>query len=411
MVNRLVTDRLLAKGFWRMNSVLEPSPTISLVLIVRDEAENLAQLLREMAPLYDEAVVVDTGSTDRSAQVAAEAGARVVNFKWCDDFAAARNHGIDNAGGDWILTIDADERLAAEDFPTLRNAIACKTDQCFILTQRNYTDLTGLPEWRPVNGRYPEQENGLNGYTEACQVRLFPRLPGVRYHGCIHETVKGCAGAGLRRTFLEVTIHHYGHIRDGEVALRRADLYTRLTREKLRRNPDDGDACLQMATRYLEERQTEKARQLLQRLVETGAPTDPTVARGHLALGRILKVTGNPAEALSEFEQAIQQKPEWIFCWVEMISALAGANRWSDMALYLKEAKALFPEEPKFWQLECRLMVAIGEYSDAAILADKLFTHFPNWQAANRLAYLCQKLVARQSACQQGIMELEQAAR
>jgi glycosyltransferase involved in cell wall biosynthesis len=88
---------------------------ISAALIVRNEETHICDCLRSIVGLVDDIVVVDTGSGDRSREIAAAHGARVVDYEWHDDFAAARNHAIDQAAGDWILYIDADERVRPYD--------------------------------------------------------------------------------------------------------------------------------------------------------------------------------------------------------------------------------------------------------------------------------------------------------
>ena len=72
---------------------------ITLCLIARDEERFLPACLASVRGAVDEIVVVDTGSADRTREIAAEAGALVVDFPWCDDFAAARNAGLARASG------------------------------------------------------------------------------------------------------------------------------------------------------------------------------------------------------------------------------------------------------------------------------------------------------------------------
>ena len=86
---------------------------VTAALIVRDEERFLAGCLASLAGRVDEIVVADTGSVDRTREIALEHGARLIEHRWADDFAAARNVALDAASGDWILYVDADERLAA----------------------------------------------------------------------------------------------------------------------------------------------------------------------------------------------------------------------------------------------------------------------------------------------------------
>ncbi|MFQ5343155.1 MAG: tetratricopeptide repeat protein, partial [Anaerolineae bacterium] len=82
--------------------------TISLCLIARDEEAHLPRLLDSVGEAVDEIVLVDTGSTDRTMEIARSYGARVIEFPWRDDFSAAKNEALRHATGDWILHLDAD---------------------------------------------------------------------------------------------------------------------------------------------------------------------------------------------------------------------------------------------------------------------------------------------------------------
>ena len=97
-------------------------PRISLCMIARDEERFLADGLASARSAVDEIIVVDTGSRDRTRSIALAAGARVIEFAWCDDFAAARNAGLAEASGTHVLVLDADERLASGAARALRRA-------------------------------------------------------------------------------------------------------------------------------------------------------------------------------------------------------------------------------------------------------------------------------------------------
>ena len=139
---------------------------ISAALIVRDEEKQLAGCLESMAGLVDEMVVVDTGSCDRSREIALAHGARVSDYQWRDDFAVARNYALDQAVGDWILYIDADERLRPYDRQKMQAELAdpglCACTVRF----------------------YPQ-----TGFTAYREHRLFRRSPEIRFRGTIHETI------------------------------------------------------------------------------------------------------------------------------------------------------------------------------------------------------------------------------
>ena len=93
---------------------------ISACVIVKDEERNLPQWLACVRALADELVVVDTGSTDRTAELARAAGASVYSFAWRNDFSAAKNYALQKAKGSWIVFLDADEYFSEEDIPKVR---------------------------------------------------------------------------------------------------------------------------------------------------------------------------------------------------------------------------------------------------------------------------------------------------
>jgi glycosyltransferase involved in cell wall biosynthesis len=106
-------------------------PTWSLAMIVRDAEPDIGNVLDDAAAFCDELVVVDTGSLDDTKRVAAGHGARVIDFEWIDDFAAARNASFENCRGHWILWLDADDRIppaAQEGFARLKSELADSPD-------------------------------------------------------------------------------------------------------------------------------------------------------------------------------------------------------------------------------------------------------------------------------------------
>jgi len=123
---------------------------ISLCVIAKDEEENIARCLDSVRGVCDEIIVVDTGSRDRTAEVAASRGARVFDHPWGDDFAAARNAGLERATGRWILVLDADEELS-EGGEILRQLAQSSDVEGFFLRIRN--DMgEGRPSRRPSCG-------------------------------------------------------------------------------------------------------------------------------------------------------------------------------------------------------------------------------------------------------------------
>ncbi|RPI67925.1 MAG: glycosyltransferase family 2 protein, partial [Geobacteraceae bacterium] len=93
----------------------KPGGSVSLCMIVKNEQSHLARCLRSVKPLVDEMIVVDTGSSDRTQDIAKIFGAKVFEFPWNNDFSKARNFSLSKAAGNWILVLDADETISVKD--------------------------------------------------------------------------------------------------------------------------------------------------------------------------------------------------------------------------------------------------------------------------------------------------------
>ncbi|MDY0062456.1 MAG: glycosyltransferase family 2 protein [Myxococcota bacterium] len=158
----------------------DPAPLLSLCMIVRNEADRLPGCLRSVEGLVDEVVVVDTGSTDGTPEVAARCGCRVFAHPWEDDFARARNVGLEQACGEWILVLDADEVVSPEEGFDLRRELQESPTLDFGLVRLITPDHTGERE-------------------EVWATRLFRRARGFRYRYPVHEqlTIRGAQGREL----------------------------------------------------------------------------------------------------------------------------------------------------------------------------------------------------------------------
>ena len=153
--------------------------SVSLCMIVKNEEANLARCLRSVTPVVDEIVIVDTGSTDRTRDIATAFGARVADVPWNDDFSAVRNAGLEMVGCEWIFVLDADEVLSTRDHDQFRQTIRAATTRpaAFRMRTRNYTRHVNAVGWRANVGEYPEEEGP--GWIPSNKVRLFTQGPGA----------------------------------------------------------------------------------------------------------------------------------------------------------------------------------------------------------------------------------------
>ena len=151
--------------------------TLSLCMIVKDEAENLPRALASVRDLADEIVIIDTGSGDATPTIAEAAGAKVNFLMWGDDFAVARNASLDQATQDWILVLDADETLTPEGHDFIRSIKEERT-----MGQVQPADLLLVTMMR--------REIGANQSPYTQVSRLFRHLKAVKYTRPYHEGVE-----------------------------------------------------------------------------------------------------------------------------------------------------------------------------------------------------------------------------
>lgn len=178
---------------------------ISLCMIVRNEELNIRRCLDSVKNYVDEMVIVDTGSADRTKAVCSEYGARIFDFEWKNDFAAARNFSLEKARGDWILWLDADEVADMADFSSLRVYLDNSEDSLILVPMLHFY------------GKEPADEK--HAYFSSA-VRLMRKSTGIRFVGKIHEGLDlNAFGLSLpteANRFLRIL--HYGYM---ESALKR----------------------------------------------------------------------------------------------------------------------------------------------------------------------------------------------
>ncbi|MDD5433841.1 MAG: tetratricopeptide repeat protein, partial [Nitrospira sp.] len=215
---------------------------ISLCMIVKNEADNLPRCLNAVKSMISELIIVDTGSTDRTVEVAKQYNAKIHSIKWNDNFSDARNASIELAEQDWILILDADEVLAEEDIETLKNMCNSKEYDAFSFITRNYTNDSSGAIWVP-NDNYYKEGAGYAGWFPSRKVRLFKNDRRIRFSGVIHELVEhSIRKCNLNIGEAEISIHHYGASKP-EILLKDKKIrYMDYCRKKIKEEPDNPKA-------------------------------------------------------------------------------------------------------------------------------------------------------------------------
>ena len=166
---------------------------LSLSMIVKNEEKFLKDCLESVVGVVDEIIVVDTGSTDATVKIAREYDAQIHNFKWINDFSAARNFSLSKCTGDWILYLDADERLNKESVQELKKVISTNKKLSVYCNIYNVDEINNKPN--------------MMKYT-----RLFKNSPGIKFKGRAHEQIeKSLEEKGYQLINSNITITHIGY--------------------------------------------------------------------------------------------------------------------------------------------------------------------------------------------------------
>lgn len=292
---------------------------LSIALIVRNEERWLGDCLESVRGIADEIVVADTGSTDRTREIASAAGARVYDIAWPGDFSQVRNQSLDLARGEWILYIDADERLRPCDRDALRAHLA---DPSYIA---HYVTL------------HPRR-----GFSGHWVVRMFRNRPSIRFSGAVHEMVWPAlmeyrAAHGGTVGYSALTIDHEGYEGDLRVKHRRN---IPLLHQRLREEPGHIYCWCHLAECY------------------------EAVGRQRLAL-RTWR------HALDLVRQGAPGKDDSL-PYIALIQH--GCAKGEDVADLVEEAIARCPYSPQLRWMRGRVLISAGEFERALPEFERLVT-------------------------------------
>lgn len=312
-------------------------------MIVKNEEAHLGHCLASIRGLADELVVVDTGSTDRTVDIAAGFGARLGHFEWNNDFSAARNASLDLCTGDWVLVLDADEAVDRLDHPVIRQLMEKEHHSAYYLWLRTYfMDGTQASlDVAVVRNQSPYAEGkDLPYYAEAPGLRLFRRLEGVQFKGTIHELVAPFfENQGLEIGRSDVVVHHYGKL-DLQREKGKMAFYLRLAEEDAAREPGNHQFQFNVMMQAMVAEQWEKVLTAAETYIRLRGDAPYLVLIG---AGLALKTLGRPAEALHYFDLLFKAQPDHAVGLTYRAQCLASIGRLPEARENLERAIALNP--------------------------------------------------------------------
>jgi glycosyltransferase involved in cell wall biosynthesis len=205
-------------------------PSISLSMIIKNEEKFLEGCLESVKGLVDEIIIADTGSTDHSKEIASRFGAKVIDFPWVGDFSAARNCSLEHCTRDWVLYLDADERLKEGQHSLVHQLIAASAITAYNVIIENPHSLH--------QGTFNQE----NSYP-----RLFRKAAGIKFEGKVHEQLWPSLTkqkSVVRQS--KLVIHHLGYDQGYDVVKQKAERNLELLKSQFAENPDDAYAQFQI---------------------------------------------------------------------------------------------------------------------------------------------------------------------
>ncbi|MCX6146568.1 MAG: glycosyltransferase [Candidatus Kapabacteria bacterium] len=300
------------------------SPVITLAMIVKNEEKMLDDCLESVKGLVDEIVIVDTGSTDKTLEIAQRHNAKIYHFPWVDDFAQARNEALKHSTGSWILYLDADERLNQIDNDKLKNHLKSLPEMiggllCTI--ESNHSNLTGETDMH--RGGYP---------------RIFKNIgyPKLKFQGRVHEQIApSLRDAGYEFITSDIVINHLGYNQPREIMEKKVQRNYKMLLEHVKEEPVNGYAWFQLGQTLSQMNLTQEAEDAIRFAITCGNLSNSVYASAASSLSQFAGKKLQFEEALVWANKSLEKAPDQIYSLSLKAFALLKIGR-------LNEAKELF---------------------------------------------------------------------
>lgn len=264
---------------------------LSLAMIVKNEAENLPRCLNSVKNCVDEMIIVDTGSTDNTKEIALSYGAKVYDYQWNDDFAEARNYGLQYVSGDWILVLDADEVFNSQVISQIQP-----------LMEKDNSLVINLIR----------EEIGTISSPYSSLSRLFRRHPDIRfsrpYHALIDDSV---IALKQKQQFwqifdlVEVAIQHYGYQPQIIAQQEKSQRALKAMESYFAQNPQDAYVCSKLGALYVSLGEVKKGLKLLKTGLKSNLATPTILFELHYHLANTYVKLHNISQAVKHYQKAI----------------------------------------------------------------------------------------------------------
>ncbi|MEK6812757.1 MAG: glycosyltransferase [Nanoarchaeota archaeon] len=217
---------------------------ISLCMITKNEEQFLETCLNSVKDLVAEIIIGDTGSTDKTIEIAKKFGAKVIDLPWNNNFSEARNAVLAQATQPWILVLDGDEMLDQQNHEFIRESIKNPEAQGYSFVQITYTNDETLENFSPV--KEDILKKGFKGMISCNIIRLFRNDPSFRFVGAVHEYIEDSIGKKGKIGITTYPIYHYQELKGTNFFKKKQVEYLKIYEQHIDTYPNKGRAYRHM---------------------------------------------------------------------------------------------------------------------------------------------------------------------
>lgn len=258
---------------------------LTVAMIVKNEERFLPECLASVKEVVDQLIIVDTGSTDRTIEIAKSFDAQVIEIEWPNDFAKARNVGLDAVKTPWVLVMDADEELMQDDIGVLTQAITTPLADAY-------------------NIRIVSVMDRAENISESYVLRLFRTHPKVRFEGKVHEQIFPSLGRNnMGISPLNLRLLHKGYLNAVISHRKKTERNRNLLEQHLQENPNDGYMLWQLAQTLMGAGDYPAALAAARKALKNIPPDHAVWVLAQTTLARILELNGEPKRAIKSLQE------------------------------------------------------------------------------------------------------------
>ncbi len=327
---------------------------ISLCMIVRNEEQLLEQCLQSVQGLVTEIIIGDTGSTDKTKEIAAKFGAKIINIPWKNDFAAARNVTLGHATQPWILVLDADEVIDPNNHQFILDNIKKDEAQGYSFVQVTYTNDNTLENFMPIQQDFLKK--GFKGMVSCRIVRLFRNDPSFRFVGAVHEYIEDSIAKKGPIGITNFPVYHYQELKGTNIFRDKQLEYLKIYEQNIDSYPNKARAYRHMGNIYYTYvKDYKKAISYFSKALELKRD-----ARTYLGLGWCYIQQEDYSEAESSFKKGLEIDRQNPTLWISRGKLYLLMRKPKAALTCFENALKLQPDNPAVKQIVSQLSSQLG---------------------------------------------------